>query len=84
MGTGVYAFRMLICQFRREMAFDDIFSFWERLWAAEQLAGTQLKVPIAVSLVVIACKVSTGTLIWLSMYMDWYDCDLHHQSFNSR
>ena len=44
MSTGVYAFRMLICQFRRELAFDDIFSFWERLWAAEQLAGTQLKV----------------------------------------
>ena len=44
MGTGVYAFRMLVCQFRREMAFDDIFAFWERLWAAEQLAGTQLKV----------------------------------------
>lgn len=44
MSTGVYAFRMLICQFRRELAFDDIFSFWERLWAAEQLACTQLKV----------------------------------------
>lgn len=44
MGTGVYAFRMLICQFRRELFFDDIFTFWERLWAAEQLAGTQLKV----------------------------------------
>lgn len=46
MGTGVYAFRMLVCQFRRELAFDDIFAFWERLWAAEQLAGTQLKVAL--------------------------------------
>ena len=44
MSTGVFAFRMLVCQFRREMSFDDVFGFWERLWAAEQLASSQLKV----------------------------------------
>ena len=44
MSTGVFAFRMLVCQFRREMTFDDVFGFWERLWAAEQLASCQLKV----------------------------------------
>lgn len=43
MSTGVFAFRMLVCQFRREMTFDDVFGFWERLWAAEQLASCQLK-----------------------------------------
>ncbi|DBA91541.1 hypothetical protein WJX77_003797 [Trebouxia sp. C0004] len=41
--TGVFAFRMLVCQFRRELTFDDVFSFWEQLWAAEQLAHCQLK-----------------------------------------
>lgn len=44
MSTGVFAFRMLVCQFRRELMFDDVFDFWERLWAAERLANCQLKV----------------------------------------
>lgn len=44
MSTGVFAFRMLVCQFRRELMFGDIFDFWERLWAAERLADCQLKV----------------------------------------
>lgn len=44
MSTGVFAFRMLVCQFRRELMFGDIFDFWERLWAAERLADRQLKV----------------------------------------
>lgn len=44
MSTGVFAFRMLVCQFRRELTFDDVFGFWERLWAAEQMAHCQLKV----------------------------------------
>ena len=44
MSTGVFAFRMLVCQFRRELMFDDVFDFWERLWAAERLAECQLKV----------------------------------------
>ena len=44
MSTGVFAFRMLVCQFRRELTFDDVFGFWERLWAAEQMAHYQLKV----------------------------------------
>ena len=44
MSTGVFAFRMLVCQFRRELTFDDVFGFWERLWAAEQMAHRQLKV----------------------------------------
>ena len=44
MSTGVFAFRMLVCQFRRELMFDDVFDFWERLWAAERLADCQLKV----------------------------------------
>lgn len=43
MSTGVFAFRMLVCQFRRELMFGDIFDFWERLWAAERLADCQLK-----------------------------------------
>ncbi|KAL3137637.1 hypothetical protein ABBQ38_004914 [Trebouxia sp. C0009 RCD-2024] len=43
MSTGVFAFRMLVCQFRRELMFGDIFDFWERLWAAERLADRQLK-----------------------------------------
>lgn len=44
MSTGVFAFRMLVCQFRRELVFVDVFDFWERLWAAERLANCQLKV----------------------------------------
>lgn len=44
MSTGVFAFRMLVCQFRRELMFHDVFDFWERLWAAERLADRQLKV----------------------------------------
>ena len=44
MSTGVFAFRMLVCQFRRELTFDGVFGFWERLWAAEQMAACQLKV----------------------------------------
>lgn len=44
MSTGVFAFRMLVCQFRRELMFVDVFDFWERLWAAERLADCQLKV----------------------------------------
>lgn len=43
MSTGVFAFRMLVCQFRRELTFDGVFGFWERLWAAEQMAACQLK-----------------------------------------
>ncbi len=48
MSTGVFAFRMLVCQFRRELTFDDVFGFWERLWAAEQMAHCQLKVSLSV------------------------------------
>ena len=44
MSSGVFAFRMLVCQFRRELLFGDVFDFWERLWAAERLADCQLKV----------------------------------------
>ncbi len=69
MSTGVFAFRMLVCQFRREISFDDVFGFWERLWAAEQLAHCQLKVCLLYCLPLVNLSVCLSVRLSLCLYV---------------
>jgi hypothetical protein len=49
-GDGVWSFRMLLVMMRREMAMQEVFTFWEVLWAGQTLfGGTKALLPAVVA-----------------------------------